>query len=75
MIVTAHPDDESMASGLISVLVAQGAEVKIVVLTNGDKGTANISITPQDLATIRVRAMTFILAESRDIFNGCTLML
>jgi LmbE family N-acetylglucosaminyl deacetylase len=55
MIVTAHPDDESMASGLISVLVAQGAEVKIVVLTNGDKGTANISITPQDLATIRVR--------------------
>lgn len=46
MLVTAHPDDESMGSGLVSRLQAHGVLVRIVVLTNGDKGTNNVSITP-----------------------------
>ena len=33
------------------------AEVKIVVLTNGDKGTSNTSITSPELARIRAKEM------------------
>ena len=57
MVVTAHPDDEGMGSGLISRFTATGAEVKIVVCTNGDKGTGNTSITSHELADMRAIEM------------------
>lgn len=57
IVVTAHPDDESMAAGLVSKLSGAGAAVLVVVLTNGDKGTSNVSITPTELARIRAAEM------------------
>ena len=57
MVVTAHPDDEGMGSGLISRFTASGAEVRIVVGTNGDKGTGSYNITSHELAEMRAVEM------------------
>jgi LmbE family N-acetylglucosaminyl deacetylase len=58
LVVTAHPDDESMGSGLLGKLgLIAGTEVKIVVLTNGDKGSGNTSVTSAALAATRAKEM------------------
>ena len=45
IVVTAHPDDESMAAGLVSKLSGAGAAVLVVVLTNGRCGAScNLAI-------------------------------
>jgi LmbE family N-acetylglucosaminyl deacetylase len=54
LVVAAHPDDiENCAGGTIAKWIQQGATVRYVLLTNGDKGTGNTSMTPQELAKIR----------------------
>ena len=65
MLVTAHPDDESMASGLVSVLQRSNTLVRIVVLTNGDKGSGNLSrsVTPAKVAKARAIEMQNAAAE------------
>lgn len=57
MLVTAHPDDESIASGLVARLTSEGKQVVIVVCTNGDKGTANYSLPSPLLAEMRRQEM------------------
>ncbi len=54
LVVTAHPDDaEFGAAGTIAKLVREGCEVSYVVVTNGNKGSGDRSMTPERLAKIR----------------------
>jgi LmbE family N-acetylglucosaminyl deacetylase len=54
MVVTAHPDDpEFGAGGTIAKLVKEGREVTYVIVTNGNKGSSDLNVTPAHLAPIR----------------------
>ena len=57
MVVIAHPDDESMAGGTIAKMAALGKAVRIVVLTNGDKGSGDFEMTSERLAKLRAAEM------------------
>jgi LmbE family N-acetylglucosaminyl deacetylase len=60
LVIVAHPDDaESWAGGTIAKLVQNGAQVAYCVVTNGDKGSGDRSMTPERLAATRQ-------AEQRD---------
>jgi len=54
LVVTAHPDDSEFgAGGTIAKLVKEGKQVSYSVVTNGNKGTGDRSMTPERLARIR----------------------
>jgi LmbE family N-acetylglucosaminyl deacetylase len=54
LVVTAHPDDaEFGAAGTIARLVRDGCEVTYVIVTNGNKGSGDRTMTPERLARIR----------------------
>ena len=54
MVVTAHPDDSEFgAGGTIAKLVKEGCEVTYVIVTNGDKGSGDRTMTSERLALIR----------------------
>jgi LmbE family N-acetylglucosaminyl deacetylase len=54
MVAMAHPDDaEFSAGGTIAQLVKDGREVTYVVITNGNKGSADRTVSPERLARIR----------------------
>ena len=54
MVVTAHPDDSEFgAAGTIAKFVRDGAEVTFVIVTNGNKGSSDRSMTPDRLARVR----------------------
>ena len=54
LVVTAHPDDSEFgAGGTIARLVKEGKQVSYCVVTNGNKGTGDRSMTPERLARIR----------------------
>lgn len=56
MVIAAHPDDmEFGCGGTIAKLVAQGVEIRLVLLTSGDKGSHDPAVRPGQLATIRER--------------------
>ena len=55
MVVTAHPDDaEFGAAGTVAKFVKEGREVTYVIVTNGNKGSRDRSMTPERLARIRM---------------------
>lgn len=54
MVVTPHPDDaEYGVAGTVVRWVGEGRDVVYVVCTNGDKGTSDRNIRPEELAGIR----------------------
>ena len=54
MVVTAHPDDSEFgAGGTVAKLTREGKTVTYCILTNGDKGSGDRSMTPERLITIR----------------------
>ncbi len=54
LLVTAHADDADFCSGgTILRWIEGGAKASIVVATNGNKGTADESLTPEKLVEIR----------------------
>jgi LmbE family N-acetylglucosaminyl deacetylase len=54
MVVTPHPDDaEYGVAGTVVRWVGEGKEVIYVVCTNGDKGTSDASVKPEELVKIR----------------------
>ena len=54
MIIFAHPDDaEGNCGGTTAKWVREGKVVHYVVLTNGDKGSDDLSMTSEKLAKIR----------------------
>jgi LmbE family N-acetylglucosaminyl deacetylase len=54
MVVTPHPDDaEFGVAGTVARLTREGKRVVYVVCTNGDKGTSDMNMKPEELAKIR----------------------
>jgi LmbE family N-acetylglucosaminyl deacetylase len=54
VVVTPHPDDaEYGVAGTVVRWVGEGKEVIYVVCTNGDKGTSDASVKPEELAKTR----------------------
>jgi LmbE family N-acetylglucosaminyl deacetylase len=54
MVVVAHPDDAEFGiAGSVAAWVKKGRSVIYVVCTNGDKGTSDRSLSPENLAIIR----------------------
>ena len=48
-----HPDDEVSSSGTLAKLVKNGNKVYIVLFTNGNKGSHDLTMTSERLAEIR----------------------
>ena len=54
MVVTPHPDDaEFGVAGTVARWTGEGKDVIYVVYTNGDKGTSDTNMKPDELARIR----------------------
>ena len=54
MVVTPHPDDaEYGVAGTVAHWTSDGKEVVYVVCTNGDKGTNDANMKPEEMARIR----------------------
>ena len=54
MVITAHPDDSEFgAAGTVAKLVGEGNQVTYCILTNGNKGSGDRSMTPERLVEIR----------------------
>ena len=72
MVVTPHPDDaEYGVAGTVARWVREGKEVVYVVCTNGDKGTNDINMKPENLAVVREQeqmAAANLLGVSQVIF-------
>src|SRR5436189_5623415 len=57
LMITAHPDDcEFGAGGTVAKFVKEGKDVALVVVTNGDKGSSDRTMTSPRLAEIRPEA-------------------
>jgi LmbE family N-acetylglucosaminyl deacetylase len=74
MVITAHPDDSEFgAGGTVARFVKDGREVVYCVVTNGNKGSSDRTMTPERLATIRAeeqRNAARVLGVERVIFLG-----
>ena len=56
LVITPHPDDaEFGVAGTVARWTATGKQVVYVVCTNGNKGTSDISIKPEQLSQIRIQ--------------------
>ncbi|HSE06435.1 MAG TPA: PIG-L deacetylase family protein [Methylomirabilota bacterium] len=54
LVITAHPDDSEFgAGGTVARLVREGLQVSYCIVTNGNKGSGDRSMTPERLARIR----------------------
>src|SRR5512138_1597535 len=54
LVVAAHPDDlETSCGGTLALLVDVGVEVALLLCTDGDIGTHDLSYTRESLATTR----------------------
>ena len=54
VVVTPHPDDaEFGVAGTVAKWTREGKQVVYVVCTNGNKGTSDLQIKPDELAKIR----------------------
>jgi len=54
MVIMAHPDDpEFFTGGTIALWVRQGAQIIYLILTNGNKGSDDPKMTPEQLTKLR----------------------
>ena len=54
MVVGAHPDDpDFLAGGTVAKFASEGRELTYVIVTNGNKGTSDRSVTPAQLVPLR----------------------
>ena len=74
MVVTPHPDDaEFGVAGTVARWTHEGKDVIYVVCTNGDKGTTDPNMKPDELAKIREKeqlAAAKLLGVRKVIFLG-----
>ncbi len=64
MVIFAHPDDaEVQCAGTIALWTEAGKKVTYVVLTRGDKGTQDTSMSPDKLTEIRQKEQLKAAAE------------
>ena len=75
LVVVAHPDDaEFGCAGSVARWVKEGKEVTYVILTNGDKGSGDRTMTSERLAKIRKEEQfnaAHTLGVARVQFLGC----
>jgi len=56
LVVLAHPDDpEFFLGGTIARWIAAGHTVRYVLLTQGDKGAKDVTLTARDISSIRIK--------------------
>lgn len=56
LVILAHPDDpEFFLGGAIARWIKAGHTVRYVLLTQGDKGARDVTLTAKDIANIRIR--------------------
>ena len=54
LVITPHPDDaEFGVAGTVAKWVAEGKKIVYAVCTNGDKGTSDYNVKPEELAVTR----------------------
>lgn len=54
LVFTPHPDDETFSSaGILKILADNGNNIQIVIYTNDDKGSRDLTMTSERLARIR----------------------
>jgi LmbE family N-acetylglucosaminyl deacetylase len=74
LVVTAHPDDSEFgAGGTVAKFVKEGREVAYCIVTNGNKGSSDRTMTPERLAGIRAeeqRNAARVLGVERVSFLG-----
>jgi LmbE family N-acetylglucosaminyl deacetylase len=74
MVITAHPDDSEFgAGGTVAKFVKEGREVTYCIVTNGNKGSSDRTMTPERLAVIRAeeqRNAARVLGVERVSFLG-----
>ena len=74
LVISPHPDDaEYGVAGTVARWTREGKKVVYVVCTNGDKGTTNPDMKPEDLVEIRKKeqlAAADVLGVSEVIFLG-----
>ena len=74
LVVTAHPDDSEFgAGGTVARFVKEGREVAYCIVTNGNKGSSDRTMTPERLAVIRAeeqRNAARVLGVERVTFLG-----
>lgn len=64
LVVAAHPDDaEFGAAGTVARWVGEGAEVRYLVVTRGDKGSDDPTVDPSVLGALREREQRAAAAE------------
>jgi len=72
MVITPHPDDaEFGVAGTVTRLTGEGQRVVYVVCTNGDKGTSDPYIKPEELAATREQeqmAAAYLLGVNEVVF-------
>jgi len=74
MVIVAHPDDaEIQCGGTTARLVARGATVSYVLCTSGNRGSHDLTMTAERLATLREaeqRAAAAVLGVTQITFLG-----
>jgi LmbE family N-acetylglucosaminyl deacetylase len=74
LVIAPHPDDaETRSAGSVARWVREGKEVVYVVCTNGDKGTGDPAVRPEELVGIREKeqlAAAAILGVREVVFLG-----
>jgi LmbE family N-acetylglucosaminyl deacetylase len=74
LVISPHPDDaEYGVAGTVARWTREGKKVIYVVCTNGDKGSSNPDMKPEDLVEIRKKeqlAAADVLGVSEVIFLG-----
>src|SRR5215510_13808762 len=72
LVIGAHPDDNEFGAGGTSAnLAAQGWDVTFIIVTNGNKGSHDLGISPYQLSETREqeqRAAAAVLGVKRVIF-------
>ena len=64
LVVTAHPDDVDFgAAGTVAAFTKAGVEVTYCIVTNGDAGGSDRSVSRSDMATLRQREQRAAAAE------------
>ncbi len=74
LVVAAHPDDlETTCGGTVRLMICQGIEVSLLLCTDGDIGTHDVTFTRETLAATRRRealAAAQVLGLKEVIFEG-----
>jgi LmbE family N-acetylglucosaminyl deacetylase len=74
MVISAHPDDaEFGVAGTVARWTSEGKTVVYVIATNGDKGTTDRNLQPEDLVRMREQeqlAAAKVLGVQEVIFMG-----